>query len=289
MSRESLAEGSPLQKAFMADINTFIQAVKLPVMPEVAQALIRTLTDDDADVVTVRDIIAKDPALTTTLLRMANSALFGLSRSVTTLDTAVSVVGMAQIRARALGICMSQVFKLPDGINRLEFWRYSMVSAGYSKFLAHQLKLDEQQAWLTATMLRLGELLVALHTPAVIADLEAKPCEPGERWAREQRLVGHHEGEITGEVARRWDFPHDVVHALMHCAAPLDAAVPSKLCAVVHLGALWADKSKDLAEVQSAIVASPPDIMAFLGLDIQTLVNTAPDPEQFSDISSLLH
>ena len=102
-------------------------------------------------------------------------------------------------------------------------------------------------------------------------------------------MVGHHEGEITGEVARRWDFPHDVVHALMHCAAPLDAAVPSKLCAVVHLGALWADKSKDLAEVQSAIVASPPDIMAFLGLDIQTLVNTAPDPEQFSDISSLLH
>ena len=102
MSRESLAEGSPLQKAFMADINTFIQAVKLPVMPEVAQALIRTLTDDDADVVTVRDIIAKDPALTTTLLRMANSALFGLSRSVTTLDNAVSVVGMAQIRARAI-------------------------------------------------------------------------------------------------------------------------------------------------------------------------------------------
>ena len=75
----------------MADINTFIQTVKLPVMPEAAHALIRTLNDEDADVVTVRDIIAKDPALTTTLLRMANSALFGLSRTVTTLDSAVTV------------------------------------------------------------------------------------------------------------------------------------------------------------------------------------------------------
>ena len=88
----------------MADINTFIQTVKLPVMPEAAHALIRTLNDEDADVVTVRDIIAKDPALTTTLLRMANSALFGLSRSVTTLDNAVSVVGMAQTAREDRGV-----------------------------------------------------------------------------------------------------------------------------------------------------------------------------------------
>jgi HD-like signal output (HDOD) protein len=62
---------------------------------------------------TIHNIIAKDPALTATLLRMANSARFGLSRTVTTLDAAVNVVGMSQIRARALGICVSQVLTMP--------------------------------------------------------------------------------------------------------------------------------------------------------------------------------
>jgi len=162
----------------MADINTFIQTVKLPVMPEAAHALIRTLNDEDADVVTVRDIIAKDPALTTTLLRMANSALFGLSRSVTTLDNAVSGVGMAQIRARALGICMANVFVLPPALNRLEFWSNSMAIAGYSKWLAHALGSDEQQAWLTGMMLRLGEVIIGQKAEGLIAIIELQPRQP---------------------------------------------------------------------------------------------------------------
>jgi HD-like signal output (HDOD) protein len=273
----------------MPDINTFIQAVKLPVMPEVAHALIRTLNDEDADVVTVRDIIAKDPALTTTLLRMANSALFGLSRSVTTLDSAVSVVGMTQIRARALGICMSQVFKLPDTINRLEFWRYSMVCAGYAKFLAHKIRIDEQQAWLTATMLRLGELVVALQHPEVIQPIEAQPLVPGERWQRERQLIGYDEGQITAEVARRWDFPDEVVMALAHCADPLAAVGQSPLCAVVHLAAMWAEQSSDLTALKASVAASPPAVLAYLGLDLAALLEEVPDPEQFSDISALLH
>jgi HD-like signal output (HDOD) protein len=273
----------------MADITTFVQAAKLPVMPEVAHALIRTLTDDDADVVTIRDIIAKDPGLTATLLRMANSALFGLSRTVTSLDNAVSVVGMAQIRARALNICMAQVFKLPDGINRLEFWRYSMVCAGYAKFIAHQVRIDEQQAWLTATMLRLGELLTVLQVPGAIDGIEAKPCAPGERWTREQKLVGFVEGQITGEVARRWDFPEEVVHALTHSAAPLAADSPSKLAAVVHLAGLWADQSQNHEQLKAAVLTSPLPVVEFLGLDLQKLQLAVPDPELFSDISALSH
>ncbi len=273
----------------MADINTFIQTVKLPVMPEAAHALIRTLNDEDADVVTVRDIISKDPALTTTLLRMANSALFGLSRSVTTLDNAVSVVGMSQIRARALGICMSQVFKLPDSINRMEFWRYSMVCAGYAKFLAQKTGQDEQQAWLTAMMLRLGELVLSMHSPDVIEAVERLPRAPGERWQRERDITGFDEGQITGEVARRWDFPIEVVLALGHCADGLAAINQSRLCTVVHLAGLWADQSSDHASVKQAVASSSPAVLAFLGLDPVALADSVPDPEQFSDISTLLH
>ena len=134
-------------------------------MPEVAHALIRTLNDENANVGTVRDVIAKDPALTATLLRMANSAVFGLSRTVSTLENAVQVVGMSHIRARALSISMTQTFKLPPNLNRMVFWRHSMVTAGYAAWLARQVRIDEPQAWLSGMMHRLGELVVALQSP----------------------------------------------------------------------------------------------------------------------------
>ena len=119
-----------------------------------AHALIRTLNEDDASVNSVRDVIAKDPGLTANLLRMANSAIFGLSKSVHTLDNAISVIGMSHLRARALSICMAKVFVMPAPIERLEFWRYCMVCAGYSRWLASKSGLDEQQSWLIGMMLR---------------------------------------------------------------------------------------------------------------------------------------
>ncbi len=268
----------------MAEISQFVQSVKLPVMPEVAHALIRTLNDDNADVSVVRNVIAKDPALTATLLRMANSAIFGLSRTVSTLDNAVSVVGMSQIRARALSICMANVFVLPPGLNRLEFWRHSMACAGYAQWLAHSLRMDEQQAWLTGMMLRLGELTIALHSPALLESIEKKPCAPGERWQRERDLAGFDEGQITAEIARRWDFPEDVVQALRHSTAPMKAAEFSRQGAVLHLAGLLADTT---GSGPADLAALPPQVCAALKLDLAALGANMPDAEAISDISSL--
>ncbi len=268
----------------MAEIAPFLQSVKLPVMPEVAHALIRTLNDEDADVTTVRDVIARDPALTATLLRMANSAIFGLSRSVDTLDHAVSVVGLSQIRARALSICMANVFVLPNGLNRLEFWRSSMVCAGYARWLAASIQIDEQQAWLTGMMLRLGELVIAQRHPEIVQKIEQNPHAPGERWTRERTLAGFDEGQITAELARRWDFPTELSDALGTCTQSTPGTEFSKLGAVVHLAALLADAPVANAK---ALEALPVTLVMALKLDLQKLGASMPQADVLSDTSML--
>lgn len=269
----------------MAEISVFLQSVKLPVMPEVAHALIRTLNNEDAEVTKVRDVIAKDPALTATLLRMANSAIFGLSRTVDTLDKAVSVVGMSHIRARALSICMANVFVLPPGIHRLEFWRNSMACAGYAHWLAAALQMDEQQAWLTGMMLRLGEITIAQHSPELLPEIEKKPCLPGMRWQRERQLAGFDEGQITAEIAKRWDFPDTMVQALRAGGAPLATPEFSRLGAVVHLAGWLADTPTFAADTLTQL---PVPVVQALGLDLQTLTASIPDADAISDTSSLI-
>lgn len=268
----------------MQDISSFLQSVKLPVMPEVAHALIRTLDSEDAGIEEVRDIIAKDPALTATLLRMANSAMFGLSRTVSSLDNAVSVVGMAQIRARALSVCMANVFSLPPGMNRLSFWRESMTCAGYARWIALMRGTDENQAWLTGMMLRLGQLVIGTKNTAVAEAIEARPRAPGQRWQRERDLVGFDEGQIMAEVATTWDFPDEVAHALRYCANPLDAKPDSDLSGMLHIAALLADH----AEVKPEMLALlPTDVVRKLGLNLMWMAAHLPDAETFSDVSML--
>ncbi len=268
----------------MADISKYLQSVKLPIMPEVAHALIRTLNDDDADMFAVCAVISKDPALTATLLRMANSAMFGLSRSVHTLDAAINVIGMSQLRARALSICMAKVFVMPATIDRLEFWRYCMVCAGYSRWLASKAGLDEQQVWLIGMMLRLGQLTIAEQNGAQMAHIELLPREPGERWARERKLAGFDEGAITAEIARRWDFPDDVINALGGASDPLAASHFSKLAGVVHLAALLADHAEPKTETLDTL---PGAVLIALGLNAEALKVSMPPAESLSDTSSL--
>jgi HD-like signal output (HDOD) protein len=98
----------------MSQMADFFKSIQLPTMPEVAHELIGTLNDDDAPVSVVRNSIAKDPALTAKLLRLANSARFGVPRSISSIDDAITMGGMGNVRTLALSACLSDAF--PDTV-----------------------------------------------------------------------------------------------------------------------------------------------------------------------------
>ncbi|APW42703.1 HDOD domain-containing protein [Rhodoferax saidenbachensis] len=267
----------------MANLDSFFESVKLPSMSEVAHALIQTLSDDDVSVGQVRDLIAQDPALSAKLLRLANSAQFGLPRGVGTLDDAITMVGMAKVRTLALGACLSESFpSLPD-LDRKEFWRTSMACAGYAQWLATRLSIDGQLAWLTGMMLRLGELLIAQADPVTLHEIEKLPHLPGVRWQREQRLLGFTEGQITAELARRWNFPMQMVQALQRSADPITDQAFSRLGGVVHLAGLLAET--DHAGI-AAVDELPKEVIAALMLDMDWMRSKLPDTSSFMDVTA---
>ena len=251
-------------------------------MNEVAHALIMSLKDPSAVVGDIADIIEKDPALSAHLLRLANSAQFGLPRGVDQLDEAIALVGMSRVRALALGACMATAFPNLPGLDRQTFWKSSMACAGYAQWLAGGVGIDAQVAWLTGMMLRLGEILIGQAEPKTLQAIEKLPMQPGDRWRRETQLVGFSEGRITAELARRWNFPMQMVQALQCSAQPLVAQAFSRLGAVVHLACLLADTPLD---GPAALDTLPVEVIDSLKLDLTWMTDTLPDKSNFLNVT----
>lgn len=262
-----------------------LKSIELPVMPEVGLALIRTLDDENTSAARVQELIAKDPALTVRLIALANSAAFGLPRKVATLDTAMQLVGLSRIRTMALSACLHNAFSLPDGMSRTAFWRYSMACAGYAQWLAGDphLDLDAQRAWLSAMMLRLGEIMIGHARPQALAQCEAPGLRSAERWALERELVGIDEGGVTAEIARRWNFPSDIVRVLREAGNPLATTPLTPLAGVLHLAGMLADTVDADA---TAIDGLPVRVMDTLGLKYGWMQSTFPDAQGFVNITA---
>lgn len=268
----------------MSDLSAFFQSIKLPVMPEVAHALIRTLHDEDVTVGQVRELIAKDPVLTAKMLRAANSAALGLRREIGTLDAAITMIGLSQVRSLALTACMNVAFPVVPGLDRTEFWRNCMACAGYAQWLASGIGLDAQQAWLAGMMLRLGELLIVQTKPETLTEIERQPQIPGDRWVREERLLGFTEAQVTAELAHRWHFPAAIVRGLNTASAPLAHQPLSQLGGVLNLASYLADMAFSEPEIVDAL---PQDVISALDINLDWMRKRLPARDSFFDISSL--
>ena len=272
----------------MAEISALFNSVSLPVMPEVGAALINTLDDDDAPSGKILELIARDPALSAKLLALANSAAFGLPRKVATLDGALSLVGLSKVRALALSACMRNAFSMPPGIDSADFWRYSIACAGYAQWLVEGLpkdmKVDRQKAWLTGLMLRLGELIIGHAAPQTLKDIVKMPCAVGERWTREKQVAGFDEGEVTAELARRWNFPSEIGRALQAACEPLAKKPILPLAGVLHLAGLLADVPQARVD---AIDTLPVEVMSALALKYDWMKESFPDASKFLNINVL--
>ena len=263
----------------MTSLTTFFQDVKLPTISEVAHALIATLDDEDASSKSVATIIARDPALTAKLMRLANSARFGSRGAVGTLDEAISLAGMGHIRTLALASCFSDAFPSLPGLDSDEFWKSSMACAGYAKWLAGSAGIDGSEAWLAGMMLRLGELLIYQVEPSTFAAIEEQPHLPGGRWEREQRLLGFSEGQITAELGRRWNFPAKIVRALECSSDPMAAKPFCQLAGIIHIASLLADTPSDDPEIIDTL---PADVLDTLRLRTEWMKSRFPSHDSFS-------
>ena len=121
------------------DIKSLLdQPHKLPSVPAVTQKLIASFSDEDVAFKQIAEQISADPALTAKLLRLANSAYFHLSRTIGTVEDALHMLGFVMVRNLVLGNGMAVAFRNTKGMDLQQFWRYNLLTASASRWLAEK-------------------------------------------------------------------------------------------------------------------------------------------------------
>lgn len=251
--------------------------VALPSIPKVVSQLLSELEQDEPDLRKISQWVKTDPALTTRLLQMANSAMFQLAKPAGSVSEALAVLGLGQLRALVCAAAVGGAFSHIAGMDMPQFWRYSLNVAKLARTLAGMLKTNSSTAFTTGLIHAVGELVMHGGMPAkmVALDKTVAPLLP-RRAAAELELLGYCYAQVGAGFARAWHFPKNIVDALETQVAPFQNEVYEPLAGILHLSA-WRARAKEADYDAGQLADNFPDEVALnLKLDIDMVLQQDP-------------
>lgn len=214
---------------------------KLPSMPSLVLEILESFDDERMDVSTLARKIANDQALVARVMRVANSAFFGLSGQIGTISEAISVLGFNNLRGlvTAAAIINSAPRDLGE-FDRVMFWRHGIATASCAKVLAKRVGLNPEIAFTAGVLHDIGKLIIAMQFPQVVAALPQMKDEASASIAIEHEMLGCDHAALGGELAKRWNFPLAIRESIALHHTPLGSGDRGGLTDVIYVANLFA-------------------------------------------------
>lgn len=215
--------------------NFFDKINNLPMLPKVVQEVTQLLNSSDVDMRALADTINHDQVLAARVLRMSNSAYFGCSRSIKTIEDAVGLIGLQNLKTLVIASGVTSTFTAVPGLDLHRFWQHSFITASIARALAKSLKLDAETAYIGGLMHSVGQLPLHLVFPAASTQVE-EVCRGRsvlERVSVEQTTLGINHCQVGEMLAKLWNFPDEILRIIRYYADPLNSEACS-LAPVVY-------------------------------------------------------
>lgn len=255
----------------------------LPAMPRTVSDLLAEMNKEEPSPRRVGDLISRDPALTTRVLRLSNSAFFRVSRKIGSADEAVALLGLTHVRSLVMAAALGSSFKNVPGIDLKQFWRYSLRSAEIARSLAGLLHQNEGNAFTAGLIHGIGILIMHIAMPDEIGpvDMGTPPLDL-QRASAEMAAFGYSYAEVGAGMVEKWQFPSEMVSALANQVSPFEGEAYDPLAGLLHL-ASWRARAEELQLDNSGLVATFPDMVGLtLGLDLDSVLGKDPSEWSFS-------
>jgi putative nucleotidyltransferase with HDIG domain len=255
----------------MQELDHYIDQIKrLPPAPTVLAELLGLFKQPNVDLTRVVDLITYDPSLTAEVLKLCNSAYFGMSYPADDISEAITRLGLYEVYRLVAAVVASRTLSVASpgsGLDAGELWRHSVTSAVAAQQVSQQAGDEPNVAFTAALLHDLGKIILALaikdrYRPVV----EATRTKGLSFLDAEKRLLGVQHAEIGGRLLSRWKFPKRIVLAVWFHHDPSKAHTFERLASVVQLANTLAHSIAEPSPCKPSPIQTQPEAMQLLGL-----------------------
>jgi putative nucleotidyltransferase with HDIG domain len=210
-----------------------------PGMPATAAKLLPLLDNPDSTPSEVENIVKYDPGLTANILKLTNSAYFGIPTKVSSIKQAIILLGWKRLIQVVTTICMSPLMKkaIPGyDLRSGELWRHSIAVSVAAELLVKALKIPDADEVFTAALLHdIGKLILGNFVKNDLAQIQAMVTKGITFDVAESMVLGTNHAEVGGQILHKWSFPVELVNAVQWHHDPESCENTCVLSDIVHV------------------------------------------------------
>jgi HD-like signal output (HDOD) protein len=218
----------------------------LPTLPHIASRLMQIVNSPSTSAETVASLVSQDVSLSAKVLRLANSAFYGIPRSINTLNNAVVILGFKIIQTMVLSLTVFDMFVGDDGeeggavFDRDEFWRHSLRCAVISRLLAHKRRrnfaLDPEEAFCAGLLHDVGKVVMEQYLNADFHKALHHAKERGiPTFDAEREVLGYTHCDVASWLTGSWALPDEIEQPIVCHHEPQAAQVCPDAVMICHI------------------------------------------------------
>jgi len=222
--------------------STLIARLKsIPTLPAVALRVLEITANTKSSANDLMEIISPDVSLTAKILKIANSPFYGLTREVSSLQHAVTILGFKEIRNLVISTVAFDSFKNLEHDGKFDinkFWEHSFYCALAAKAIAVDLEIESNELFVAGLVHDIGKLAMYVTFPSefmmqleIMNPLKIKYTS----FETEKEVFGMTHDEVGMKLLKKWMFPENLLTAVGYHHRPQDADKQSLFPIIVHI------------------------------------------------------
>ncbi len=238
---------------------------QIPTLPVISQQIMELLNNEDVAIKEIAVIIEKDPPLAIKVLKIANSPFYGIISNVTSINHALAILGLNEIKAILLAFSIHNFFQNSEfeGIDRRRFWKHSVVCSQIAKYLSQHFKESPDEALFLAALIHdMGKMVFDQFFHDDFVKIVRLVNDNGITFSKaEKRILGVTHSQVAAKLLQKWHFPRPVITQVYYHHAP------------------WLDKNHSSGSIIVYLANVIAKLTGFTSLDSEPV----PDIDRFID------
>jgi HD-like signal output (HDOD) protein len=222
--------------------------IHLPALPTIAMEVIGIIENPRTNVHTLSNIISKDQVLAAKILKIANSPFYGYSKTISTLDFAIVILGFETLKEAVLSVSLiSHLSKnISKDFNINSFWGHSIATSVISREIAKNLGYKIlAESFVAGLVHDLGILILNQYFSKEFDEVvQLSKTNNIPITEAEMKVIGVTHDEVGSWLAQRWNFPKQLIESMRYHHNPSFAVINKQLAAIVHFAEFLALRIK---------------------------------------------